>query len=76
MFGGQGGRVYVVAADGKPQALNVLLGMTDGSMTEVVGGELKDGQEVIVGAASAQRPGGPPAAGPGGSQTPGPRLRL
>jgi HlyD family secretion protein len=66
--GASAGRVYVVDEDGKPKAVSLTLGISDGSSTEVLRGELKDGQEVIVGGGSAgsQRP------GTGGT----PRLRL
>ena len=69
------GRVWVQGPDGKPQALQLVLGISDGASTEVVRGELKEGQDVIVGVAGAagaagQRPGAPPA------PTGGPRLRL
>jgi len=65
--GGAGlpGRVFIVGADGKPEAVQVRLGITDGTNTEVVDGALKDKQEVIVGATAGPRP----AAAP-----PGPRL--
>lgn len=52
--GGQPGRVFVVGADGKPQAVAIRLGATDGSTTEVVSGAIEPGREVIIG-------GGPPA---------------
>lgn len=66
--GGGSGRVWVVGDDGAPRAVAVRLGLTDGSMTEVVSGEIKEGGEVIVGLqATAAAP--KPAAG-----TPGPRL--
>jgi hypothetical protein len=48
----------------------VTLGITDGSATEVLAGELREGQEVIVGTVGATPPARP--AGGGG----GPRLRL
>jgi HlyD family secretion protein len=70
---GTPGRVYLVDAEGKPKAVNVVLGISDGSATEVLRGDLKEGQEVIaglVGASGGARPGTPPPAG--GS----PRLRL
>jgi HlyD family secretion protein len=53
--GGQPGRVFVVAADGKAQAVPLRLGVTDGATTEVLSGALEPGREVIIG-------GGPPAA--------------
>ncbi|MBL8568003.1 MAG: efflux RND transporter periplasmic adaptor subunit [Phreatobacter sp.] len=52
--GGQPGRVFVVGEDGKPQAVAIRLGATDGSTTEVVSGAIEPGREVIIG-------GGPPA---------------
>jgi HlyD family secretion protein len=53
--GGQPGRVFVVGEDGKPQAVAVRLGATDGSTTEIVSGAIEPGREVIIG-------GGAPAA--------------
>jgi HlyD family secretion protein len=53
--GGQPGRVFVVDEEGKPQAVPVRLGATDGSMTEIVSGDIEPGREVIIG-------GGNPAA--------------
>ena len=43
------GRVYILGADGKPTPGMVTLGITDGTTTEIVESELKEGQEVIVG---------------------------
>ena len=69
--GGSSGRVFVVAEDGKPKAIPLTLGISDGNTTEVIRGELTEGQDVIVGgsAAAGARPG---ASG----QTQPPRLRL
>jgi len=58
------GRLWLLK-DGKPQALDVRLGLSDGSMTEVSGDGVVEGLEVIVGtqggaAAPAQKSGGPP----------------
>jgi HlyD family secretion protein len=63
---GTPGRVYILDADGKPKAVSVVLGISDGSSTEVLQGDLKEGQEVVAGLGGA-RSGTPPA---------GPRLRL
>lgn len=62
--GGPGlpGRVFIVGADGKPEAVQLRLGITDGTNTEVVEGALKDKQEVIVGSTGAPKPNTP--AGP------------
>jgi HlyD family secretion protein len=64
------GRVWIVGADGQPKAVTVQLGISDGSFTEIVGGELREGQELIVG--STERP----APRPSGGQPSTPRLRL
>ena len=68
--GGASGRVFIVDEDGKPRAVPLTLGISDGTTTEVIRGELKEGQDVIIGGAAA---GGRP--GTGGSGQP-PRLRL
>jgi HlyD family secretion protein len=47
------GRVWALDEEGKPKAVNVRLGLTDGTYTEVVGGVLKEGTQLIVGAAAA-----------------------
>jgi HlyD family secretion protein len=60
-------RVYVPGSEGKPQAVAIMVGLSDGTYSEVVSGELKAGQEVFVGAASTA---------PARSSTGGPRLRL
>jgi HlyD family secretion protein len=60
---GSSGRVWILGPDGKPKAVTVQLGISDGNFTEIVGGELKDGQDVITNA--GERPGAPrPASGP------------
>jgi HlyD family secretion protein len=58
------GQVWVLGPGGKPRAVAVRLGIGDGAYTEMVGGELKPGQELLIGggpkapAGSAQGPGG------------------
>jgi HlyD family secretion protein len=63
--------MYVLGADGKPRALSVRLGVSDGSMTELLPGtaasaELQEGMEVIAGTkpvgmgAAAKTPGAGP----------------
>jgi HlyD family secretion protein len=54
------GRVYVLDG-GEPKPRDVRLGLTDGSTTELVAGELTEGTEVVIGAgtgASASQPSG------------------
>jgi HlyD family secretion protein len=64
------GRVWVVGPDGKPMAVALTLGLSDGTSTEVLRGEVKEGQDVIVGLVGGGRTGGPQPSGQG------PRLRL
>ena len=72
------GRIYVMDADGKPKALNVRLGISDGSSTELLvlpnsaqAADLQEGAKVITGVLSST------GAGTGGSPKPantGPRM--
>ena len=41
--------IYVKGADGQPKAEQITTGDTDGTMTEVLGGDLKPGEQVITG---------------------------
>ncbi len=50
---GARGRVFVPGADGKPNAVTLQLGLSDGSMTEVVTGEIKEGDQIIIGTQTA-----------------------
>ena len=47
-----GGKVWVLDNDGKPKAVSIRLGLSDGTLTEVVSGELTEGSEVVVGTAA------------------------
>jgi HlyD family secretion protein len=72
---GQTGRVWVLGTDGKPRAVAVRLGISDGTSTELLGGELKEGEEVLTGTIAAG------SAAPRSSTSPpqpqqSPRLRL
>ena len=61
------GRVFTMDAEGKPKPVTLRLGITDGTYTEILEGELKDGQEVIVAATTGSappRPGAPGSTGP------------
>ena len=74
-LGGEGrpgvaGRAWVVGPEGKPVQVSLTLGLSDGAATEVLRGELREGQEVIVGLAG----GGGRGAAP--QQQSAPRLRL
>jgi HlyD family secretion protein len=52
--------------EGDPTPVEIKTGITDGNFTEVVGGPLKEGDEVIVGVETARGP-----HGPGGNLPPG-----
>ena len=43
------GRVWVVGADGKPSAVEIFTGISDGAFTEIVRGDIEAGKEVIIG---------------------------
>ncbi|MFC1836195.1 HlyD family efflux transporter periplasmic adaptor subunit, partial [Thermodesulfobacteriota bacterium] len=43
------GRVWLKGEDGKPTAVDLVVGITDGAFSHVVSGELKEGQDIIVG---------------------------
>jgi len=46
------GMVFVLDAEQKPQPRKILMGITDGSATEVISGDIKAGDSVIVGDSS------------------------
>ena len=43
------GRIWMLDDSGKPTAVNVRIGLADGTYSELVSGELKEGAQVIVG---------------------------
>ncbi|MCU0659341.1 MAG: efflux RND transporter periplasmic adaptor subunit [Polyangiaceae bacterium] len=75
---GERPRVVWVLRDGKPQRVRVKLGVSDGSFTEIVEGELNEGDAIITDAdAPAERPAPAlPGAAPGGAQNRGMRRVL
>jgi HlyD family secretion protein len=66
---GTAGRVWVIGPDGKPAPITLTLGLSDGASTEVLRGDVREGQEVIVGSAGGTGRGAQPQQG-------APRLRL
>jgi HlyD family secretion protein len=62
---GGSGRLWVLGGDGNPKSISVRLGLTDGSMTEIISGEIKEGGEVIVGLQSANTAAKPATGAPG-----------
>jgi HlyD family secretion protein len=71
VLAGQTRRVWVLGTDGQPVARRVKVGLSDGTATEVVEGELREGEVVITGQSvtaqqsGAQRQGGQQQAAPG-----------
>src|SRR5213594_202194 len=65
------GRVWVLGPDGKPASVALTLGLSDGTSTEVLRGEISESQDVIVGLVGGRSGGGPQA-----PQQGTPRLRL
>jgi HlyD family secretion protein len=51
-----GGSIYVFDAKGQPQRIRVQTGITDGSMTEVRGTDVREGMNVIIGSVGASQP--------------------
>lgn len=53
----EGGKhtVYVLDADGKPRAVEVTVGVTNGTMTAITGGNLKAGMNIITGQLSGKK---------------------
>jgi HlyD family secretion protein len=49
VLAGQTRLVWVMGADGKPQSRRIKVGLTDGTATEVVEGNLKEGEMVVTG---------------------------
>jgi HlyD family secretion protein len=62
--GAGSGRVFVPGSGGLPRLISVHTGLSDGSMTELAGGGLKEGDQVIVGTAQPGNAGARRASGP------------
>jgi len=45
---GRPGKVWVLSPEGKPTPVSITLGITDGTSSEVMGGNLQEGAEVII----------------------------
>jgi HlyD family secretion protein len=58
------GRVWVVGPGGAAQPLAVRVGISDGTQTEVLGDQLHENQDVIVGLSGPVERGGPASGGP------------
>jgi HlyD family secretion protein len=71
---GTPGRVYVLGEDGAPKAVSIRVGVTDGSHTEVLSGDLGEGTAVIVGGGPRSQTAAGPAETAPGARPRGPRL--
>lgn len=58
------GRVWVPGEEGKPKGVSVRTGLTDGTYSELVSGELPEGSQVIVGTQDAGKAKGATKGGP------------
>ncbi len=71
VLAGQTRLVWVLGADGKPQSRRIKVGLTDGVSTEVVEGNLQEGEMVVTGqtisSASKSQSSPTPAPGFGGA---------
>ena len=66
--------MYVLGADNKLTAVEIRTGITDGHYTQVISGDLKPGDNIVIGLATSKVEGNPPpgSAGPmGGGARPG-----
>jgi HlyD family secretion protein len=52
---GKPGKVWVLSPAGEPTPLSIVLGITDGTFSEVMSGDLREGGEVIVEETSAKK---------------------
>ena len=58
------GRLWVLDARGKPKTISVRTGLTDGTATELVSGELTEGMQLITGTMEGGKGKAQPAGGP------------
>jgi HlyD family secretion protein len=58
--------VYLLDAEKKPKPVDIRTGISDGRFTQVISGELKEGDLLIVGLATSKVEGPPPMGGQGG----------
>jgi HlyD family secretion protein len=65
---GRPGRIWVLSQEGKPTPVSVIVGITDGTFSEVMSGDLREGGEVIVEETSGKK-------GSGQSSAPQPSMK-
>ncbi|HUB07962.1 MAG TPA: efflux RND transporter periplasmic adaptor subunit [Myxococcales bacterium] len=52
--------IWVVGDDGEPKPVRIVTGVTDGTLTEIVSGEVAEGASVVTEFLGGERQGGPP----------------
>ena len=62
------GRVWILSPQGKPVPISIVLGITDGTFSEVMSGDLQEGTEIIIEETSNKKSGSQ-------SRSPGPSMR-
>jgi HlyD family secretion protein len=62
--GGTRGRIYTLDENKQPKLLEVRFGLTDGTSTEVISPEVKEGMEIVTGSAQPQQNRAPQRGGP------------
>ena len=50
------GRVWILSPEGKPIPISIILGITDGTFSEVKSGDLREGTEVIIEEITSKKP--------------------
>jgi HlyD family secretion protein len=68
------GRIYTLDEKRQLKEVTVRLGLTDGTMTEVISPDVKEGMNVVTGTVQAQNGGASPKSGASGAARSGPRM--
>ena len=58
------GKVWVLSPEGKPKPVSIIIGITNGTFSEVAGGDLQEGTEIIVEETSNKKSGQSGSASP------------
>jgi HlyD family secretion protein len=67
--------VWILRGD-KPEPVSIRIGLTNGTLTEVVDGPLQEGEPLVVEAINNEEPPSAPTKSGGGASNPGMRFRL
>jgi len=69
--GGKSQTIYILGADKKLKPVEIRTGISDGRFTQVLSGELKEGDAIVIGLVTSKVEGPPPMGGTGGPGGPG-----